>query len=109
MNGLIHLVEKIERSPLCIYETFNLPSTTTTTTKNSDTYAPLIGQSALLDDLLNRLHRALRQEVKLQRELTTLLGSLDLLLATQENQQHRIERQQLEQEGGEEELTGMDG
>ncbi len=49
-----------------------------------DMYAPMVGQSPVLDELLGRLARQIKQEVGLQTELLEVLGAMDLVLATQE-------------------------
>ena len=44
-------------------------------------YAPVIGQSAAIDELFVKLRNTLEAEVKLQAELAQLLGGMDVLLA----------------------------
>jgi hypothetical protein len=44
-------------------------------------YAPVLGQSAAIDELFVKLRNTLEAEMKLQAELAQLLGSMDVLLA----------------------------
>jgi hypothetical protein len=46
-----------------------------------DMYAPVLGQSAAIDELFVKLRNTLEAEMKLQAELAQLLGSMDVLLA----------------------------
>ena len=46
-----------------------------------DMYAPVIGQSAAIDELFVKLRNTLEAEMKLQAELAQLLGAMDVLLA----------------------------
>lgn len=45
-------------------------------------YSPVIGQSPLIDALFVRLRKNLVAEVKFQRELVSVRGALDMLLAS---------------------------
>jgi len=47
-----------------------------------DIYRPVIGQSPLIDRLLRTLHRKVDAELKLQRSLQQVHGSLDMLIAS---------------------------
>ena len=46
-----------------------------------DIYGSVIGQSAQIDPLLFSLRSKLRDEIKLQKDMFSILGTLDLLLA----------------------------
>ena len=46
-----------------------------------DMYAPVLGQSAAIDELFVKLRNTLEAEMKLQAELAQLLGAMDVLLA----------------------------
>jgi U3 small nucleolar RNA-associated protein 15 len=46
-----------------------------------DTYADVLGQSPLLDDLLGRVWAKIGDEIKLQRNITQVKGALEMLLA----------------------------
>ncbi len=46
-----------------------------------DMYAPVLGQSAAIDELFVKLRTALEAEMRLQAELSQLMGAMDVLLA----------------------------
>ena len=46
-----------------------------------DMYAPVLGQSAAIDELFVKLRNTLEAEMRLQAELAQLLGAMDVLLA----------------------------
>jgi len=46
-----------------------------------DMYAPVLGQSAAIDELFVKLRNVLEAEVRLQAELAQLMGAMDVLLA----------------------------
>ena len=46
-----------------------------------DMYAPVLGQSAAIDELFVKLRNILEAEMRLQAELAQLLGAMDVLLA----------------------------
>jgi len=46
-----------------------------------DMYAPVLGQSAAIDELFVKLRTTLEAEMRLQAELAQLMGAMDVLLA----------------------------
>ena len=46
-----------------------------------DMYAPVLGQSAAIDELFQKLRGTVESEMRLQAELAQLLGAMDVLLA----------------------------
>lgn len=48
-----------------------------------DIYAPMLGQSPVLDELIGRVARGVKAEVAVQREMLGLVGAMDMLIATQ--------------------------
>jgi U3 small nucleolar RNA-associated protein 15 len=48
----------------------------------SDFYSSVVGQSPLIDGLLVKLQQQVSQELRVQKQLFELLGSIDMLLAT---------------------------
>ena len=44
-------------------------------------YAPVLGQSAAIDELFQKLRGTVESEMRLQAELAQLLGAMDVLLA----------------------------
>jgi U3 small nucleolar RNA-associated protein 15 len=46
-----------------------------------DMYAPVLGQSAAIDELFVKLRNTVEAEMRLQAELAQLLGAMDVLLA----------------------------
>jgi U3 small nucleolar RNA-associated protein 15 len=49
---------------------------------SSDMYASALGQSPLIDALFLRLRRKVDRELRFQRELVSIRGALDMLLAS---------------------------
>lgn len=47
-----------------------------------DTYGSVVGQSLKVDKALLRIHLKIRHELTLQKQMYSLLGSLDLLFAS---------------------------
>ena len=45
-------------------------------------YAPVLGQSPLIDALFLRLRKKVDEELKFQRELQKVKGALDMIFAT---------------------------
>lgn len=48
---------------------------------NTDTYASVLGQSPLVDDLFGRIWARVSDELRVQRELMQVKGSLEMILA----------------------------
>jgi U3 small nucleolar RNA-associated protein 15 len=48
---------------------------------SSDMYSSALGQSPLIDDLINRLRDKVKQEIKFQKELMQTLASMEMLFA----------------------------
>ena len=49
---------------------------------SADMYGSVVGQSLKVDKMLLRLHLKIRHEITLQKQMYSLLGSLDLLFAS---------------------------
>lgn len=50
----------------------------------ADSYAGMVGQSPVVDDLLGRLSRQVRAETSVEKELIKLVGAMDMVMAAQE-------------------------
>ena len=48
-----------------------------------DMYAPMVGQSPVLDELMGRVARGVKAEVGVQREMLEMLGAMEMVMATQ--------------------------
>jgi hypothetical protein len=47
-----------------------------------DIYAPVLGQSMEIDELVVKLHRKVVQELEFQKRMFELLGTLDMILSS---------------------------
>jgi len=57
-----------------------------------DIYGTVIGQSPLIDTLFVRLRKKVDQEVKFQRDLVSVRGALDMLLASSSMERERLRK-----------------
>jgi hypothetical protein len=48
----------------------------------AELYGPIFGQSPMIDRLLLQLKRKIQAELRFQKELTRLIGSLDMIFAS---------------------------